>query len=986
MTAWPDGRTPVLLSAHAQELIGRDAAALLDYVSARPAVGPAEVAAQLLRTRRVRRHRAVLRAADRAELVDALQALASGGEHPRVARSDEPATPRLAFVCPGQGSQWPSMGAEAYTLLPAYRAEADRCAEAFLAAGLASPLRYLRTAEHPDSFGENEIQGAQFVHAVALAAVWRSCGVVADLTIGHSLGEIAAAYLAGAITLADAVTIVGARAAVTHRMRGRYAVAALGISAEAAEELIAETPGWLELSVINAKTSVAVSGDRDAVATAVDTATRRGVFARALTVNFPVHTSVLDRVRAEFCAGLPQHRFAEGPTQFIGGATGDVVAAGTEFADYWYANLRHRVRFDLAVDSAVRCGARAFVELSAHPALLFAMGDTLDDHPGLPAGPAVLVGSGHRDAALPDRLADNIAAAAVADARYRWTDVVGKAAPLRDFPPAPMRATHMWVAPHRSAPAAPPADALSVSLETWRPLAPATPSTPRRVALITPEPQGPGAAVLRAALERHPVLSAAAPEQADMLVVVAPALHHADAGTATAALTARVGAGLLDYAGAAGPRTRDVWLLTAGAEHVVPGDAGPLPAQAALAAMHRSIGFEHPDQTFRHLDLPGGGLTADAATAALDALLTDVGEVALRGPGPALYHQVIEETTAMPPALALDTGLLDEVVITGGLGAIGRHYAHYLAAHGARRIVLLSRRGAEPRTLGALAATPGVEVIAPPCDLTDRDQVAAAAAEFAGAGASLLVHAAGAAGFATREYLDDATLSKTFAAKVHGLDHLTELWPLRADARILLCSSVSGVWGGLGHAAYSAANRTLDAMAARLRADGRAATSVRWGLWEAGGIVDAEQTAQIERSGLRPMAPRAAVEASLRDHPVDPLVLRADRDRLRLFLASRQAAAHESPAVAADTGSAVRAELAAVLSLPDAAAIDLGTTLFDLGVDSLLAIDLRKRIKTATGRTVPLARLLSGITGAELIADLDRRAEPADRAEKERLP
>ena len=102
-------------------------------------------------------------------------------------------------------------------------------------------------------------------------------------------------------------------------------------------------------------------------------------------------------------------------------------------------------------------------------------------------------------------------------------------------------------------------------------------------------------------------------------------------------------------------------------------------------------------------------------------------------------------------------------------------------------------------------------------------------------------------------------------------------------------SSVSGVWGGRGHAAYSAANRMLDVMAGQLRADGRHCVAVRWGLWQGSGIAGADEVAQIERSGLRPMAPEIAIEASLRENRSDPLILAADRDRLNTFFDSRDA-------------------------------------------------------------------------------------------------
>src|SRR5205823_5090658 len=109
---------------------------------------------------------------------------------------------------------------------------------------------------------------------------------------------------------------------------------------------------------------------------------------------------------------------------------------------------------------------------------------------------------------------------------------------------------------------------------------------------------------------------------------------------------------------------------------------------------------------------------------------------------------------------------------------IGLHYARYLAERGARRIVLLSRRSADPQELKALAAEYGTELLSPPCDITDPAQLSLVAAEYGGPGASLIVHAAGAATFGTAA-LTPGAVSDTFAAKVGGLAHVTELWPVR---------------------------------------------------------------------------------------------------------------------------------------------------------------------------------------------------------------
>jgi len=980
-----DARVPIVLSAHAEDLITHDAAAILRYLEGRGDTAPSDVAYTLLRTRRLRRHRAVIRAGGLDELTAGLRALADGVDHPLVTRAAAPqpgSRRRVAFVFPGQGSQWPSMGVEAYRL-DEYRAEVDRCAAAFDAAGAASPLDYLLA--DPDSgvstndFSQVQIQGAQFVHGVALARVWRSYGVVPDITVGHSLGEIGAAYVAGAITLPEAVAIVIARATVLDRLTGPYRVAVLGITPEQAAEVIAETPGWLELSVVNSPSSVAVSGETGAVAAAVRTVAARGAFAKEIEMWFPAHTTALDGVRADLDALLPAGRFAETPVQFIGSATADVVTTGTDFADYWYTNLRTTVRFDQAVARAARRGARIFVELSAHPALLFNMGELLESTRGV-----VLVGSGRRDEPLPERLADNVITVALADAGYRWRDQLGDChAVLPDFPFAPMRAEHLWAQPDPL----PPVTGLTVAAEQWHQVAVPEVSGHHRIAVVGLDSECAVAGHLRDAAERIEGVEVVAPAAADTLLVVAPMISENDPVLAGEELGRRIDEGLLRYPDLLTETTRDVWLVTGRGEHVPVDRDGSLPVGAAVAAMHRSIAFEHPDQNFRQLDVPMG-LDTEAAVTAVAAMVTGTTDLALRcdvadGPGTTLWRRGMRDASAA--AAPWPTGVLDDVVITGGTGAVGLQFARRLAALGARRIVLLSRNGIEGNRVDELPL--GVEIVAPRCDLTDIPRVRDVAAEFGGQGASLIVHAAATATIAAGSALTGAAAQATFTAKLAGIENVLAAWPVRPDARILLCSSVSGLWGGHGHAAYAAANRLLDVMAERLRSEGRRCTAVRWGLWPGAGIIDADEITRVERSGLRAMAPDRAVDTALQDFAGDPLVFSADAQRLALFLGTdadtgtgreaTHAAQHRDAGPPADaehhdTGAAVRIALAAVLKLADTTGLDLDASLLDLGVDSLLALDLRKKLKKTTGRSVPLATLLGGVTATELIEHLER--------------
>jgi mycobactin polyketide synthetase MbtD len=319
------------------------------------------------------------------------------------------------------------------------------------------------------------------------------------------------------------------------------------------------------------------------------------------------------------------------------------------------------------------------------------------------------------------------------------------------------------------------------------------------------------------------------------------------------------------------------------------------------------------------------------------------------------------------------------VVITGGSGAIGLRYAQYCIARGARRVILLSRNGVEPDVLDQLIGRHHVDVYAPHCDITDRAAVAALAAEYAGAGASLLIHTAGIAAASRRAELTGADVAAVCAAKVSGLAVMADVWPLQPECRILACSSVFGVWGGHGHAAYAASNRILDVLAAQLRATGLDCTAIRWGLWQDAGVVAAAEIARTERSGLTAMRPESAVAASLGRFSDDPLIFDADFDRLRVFFESQGIPMPlHLPADIDDTVQhhhvdtrplveVVCAELAATLHLGDSVSIDASASLIDLGLDSLLALDLRRRLRRAVGHSAPVARMLGGITVNELI-------------------
>ncbi|THC39315.1 acyltransferase domain-containing protein, partial [Streptomyces sp. A1499] len=195
--------------------------------------------------------------------VEALSAVAAGAESARVAVGVARPAGQVAFVFPGQGSQWLGMGVELAEVSPVFRASLDACAEAlapYVDWSLHDVLRDAAELERVDV-----VQPALFAVMVSLAALWRSFGVEPDAVVGHSQGEIAAAYVAGALSLEDAARVVALRSQAILALSGQGGMVSLAVTVEAARERIARWDGRISVAAVNGPGSVVVAGDADAL-------------------------------------------------------------------------------------------------------------------------------------------------------------------------------------------------------------------------------------------------------------------------------------------------------------------------------------------------------------------------------------------------------------------------------------------------------------------------------------------------------------------------------------------------------------------------------------------------------------------------------------------------------------------------------------------------------------------------------------------------
>ncbi len=326
-------------------------------------------------------HRVVAVGRTREELAAQLEAFLRGDAAPglstgQVARRRS----KLAFVFPGQGAQWLGMGRQLLASERLFRESMERCEEAIRPHVRWSPLQELAADGARSRMGEIDVlQPSLFAIQVSLAALWRSWGVEPDAVVGHSLGEVAAAHVAGALCLEDAARIVCHRSRLMRRTSGQGAMAVVGLSLERAREAIAGREGKVSVAVRDSPSSTVLSGDPGALEEILAGLQRREVFCRWLKVDVASHSPQMDPLRGELVKALEGLTPSPASIPIYSSVTGQRGDGGALDAVYWGRNLREPVLFSETVRRLAEDGHGVFLELSPHPILLRAVLENLQE-------------------------------------------------------------------------------------------------------------------------------------------------------------------------------------------------------------------------------------------------------------------------------------------------------------------------------------------------------------------------------------------------------------------------------------------------------------------------------------------------------------------------------------------------------------------------------------------------------------------------------
>ncbi|MCB9663329.1 MAG: SDR family NAD(P)-dependent oxidoreductase [Alphaproteobacteria bacterium] len=847
--------------------------------------------------------------ADRSELATAaLRAVASGETHPaaRVAEVP-PEAPRIAWLLTGQGAQHVGMGRELHAQEPVFR-EAYDAFDAALAEHLGRSIRAVSWGEDPqaDLHDTTWTQPAIVALQIGLGRMWQAWGLQPDVLLGHSIGEIAAAHLAGALDLATTARLVAER---SRRMGALPSGGAMLAVMAPASELADQLAGLddIALAADNGPRACVLAGSTDRVEAFAADLERRNIAVKRLTVSHAFHSPLMDPMLQGFREALADLRGQTPGPAVISTLTAAEAGSALSDPDHWVRHVRAPVRFREGVEAVLGRGVGMVVELGP--------GSTLLGMARRMARDAKVTWVPSLDPERPLQAhAEAVASHHLAGAPLSWEAWWAHHRTRRvELPRYPYERRPHWVddpgppsvlvqrggveaAPARPAPAPVTPPPATMAAATWRlgwhPVSLRDgPRTHRGTWIVTTDEAGVGDWVA-GGLERegHTVVRIASRDRggdvaAQRVDPLDPQAIRSLVAAHGAELRGLVDTRPLDAAAPQGqeppswmeaveqasvgflhaaqavvgiaPRARLV-LVTRGAQAVADGDTPSL-GQTGPWGIARVVALEHPTVGLLSVDL---GPEASDTAALVDVVLhapEEVRELARRSR--AWLTPTLDPLAPVGPALTPVPGT--SWLITGGLGGLGLRVAAWLVDQGATHLVLAGRSAPGPQALTVLEdlRRRGADVHVVKADVASRADVEALVGE-AEALAPLrgVVHAAGVLTDAPLLKQSRGRVREVLAAKVSGawnLHRATRTGPLDA---FVLFSSVTATLGATGQAGYAAANAFLDGLAAARHAAGLPGVAIGWGPWAEVGMAAGLAELMASR-GVRMLPPAAALEA-----------------------------------------------------------------------------------------------------------------------------
>lgn len=903
------------ISAKTQDALRAHAAAFLDMLSADSSPRLLDIVYTASARRSHYVHRVSVVGRTKSELAEQLNAYLQAQGSTTVAEGKaSPARAKIVFVFSGQGSQWLGMGRQLYESDASFRSVIDTCDNLMTSRLGWSILDELEAPETMSRMQETHVaQPLLFALQVALVEMLRSWGISPDAMIGHSVGEIAAAHIAGILSLDEAIRLVAIRGRIMQKATGLGKMVSVSMTPNDAQSILVGYEDRVSIAAINDPGTVVLSGAPQALDEIVSRCERKGVITRPLRVDYAFHSPQMDAFEHELVERLARVDTRRATLAMYSTVIADCVDGNELDVRYWGRNLRQTVDFAGAMFAAIRDGYQLFLEIGPHPVLTTNMQQCL----AVKKTEGAVLFSMRRGRDQRQTLMEAVGALYTRGCLPEWTRLVpagGKSAPL---PTYPWQRERYWIdLPAASAPALTsskrthPVDEYCYALE-WREQVQKPAMSPHHSSgdpfLVFMDDSNIGESVVRlletqghrCILVRNGTTFARENDNAfvmdldkreDYLTLIRQIFVRGsscagvvylfssdtilpessfDSSTIPALGQAFLRATYLIQAVAigGGRHKPPIWLVTRGAVSTT-SEAVSSPSHTAVWGLGRTVALEHAELVCKRIDLARHCSDGDVASLVHEFLDSDEEDQIAWRAGKRYVARIAR--TSMNAAKQIDFQLRSDAtyIITGGLGGLGLSVAEWLAESGAKQIALLGRR--EPteetrNTINDLQAKTGARLACFQADVASQSDLARVIQQMADTMPSVrgVIHAAGVPGEST-PLLE---LRKEVFDQVSG-PKLAGTWNLHVLTRemnldfLVLYSSASAILGLIGQGGYAGSNAFLDGFSAWRNGNALPAMSIQWGAFGSVGMGHHQASQERRaRSGMMTLDPAQGITA-----------------------------------------------------------------------------------------------------------------------------
>ena len=381
-------------------------------------------------------------------LLDGLGVLAGGGVGGGVVRGRAVDGRGAVFLFPGQGSQWEGMAVgllDSSPVFAGFLAECDEALSLFVDWSVEDVLRR-GGGGVPGLDRVDVVQPVLFAVMVGLAGLWRACGVEPSVVVGHSQGEIAAAYIAGGLSLQDAARVVALRSSALAGLAGRGGMVSVALGVGTLEGRLERWDGRVSLAAVNGPSSTVVSGESDALREFLAECENDGVRAREIPVDYASHSRQIEEIRDELLDACGPIKPRSSGVPFYSTVTHGLLDTATLDGEYWYRNLRETVQLERTIAALLKDGHRTFVEVSPHPVLTIGLQETIDDAALHTPEEAIVTGSLRREENDPQRFLHALAETWVRGTNVNWNTLyTGRKPKQIKLPPYAFQRQRYWL-------------------------------------------------------------------------------------------------------------------------------------------------------------------------------------------------------------------------------------------------------------------------------------------------------------------------------------------------------------------------------------------------------------------------------------------------------------------------------------------------------------------------------------------------------------